>query len=237
MEGPVRYTLEDSIAWITMDDGKVNVMSPTMLAAIGRALDQAEKDGAVVVLRGRAAVFSAGFDLAVLRGGGDQALAMLRGGFELSERLLSFPSPVVMACNGHAVAMGVFLLLSGDYRIGVSGPYKFQANEVAIGLPMPWSAVEILRQRLTPACLQRALVLAEAFTPDNAVEAGFLDQVVELSQLEATARQVAVHLGTLDRHAHATSKLRTRRASLAAIRAGIDEEFGLALDTAPPPEV
>ena len=70
---------------------------------------------------------------------------------------MAFPTPVVVACTGHSVAMGVFLLLSGDYRVGPTGPYKFTANEVAIGLTMPLAAVEICRQRLAPAQLNRAV--------------------------------------------------------------------------------
>ena len=57
---------------------------------------------------------------------------MLRAGFDLAERVLSYPLPVVIDGTGHAIAMGVFLLLSGDYRVGATGPYKFTANEVAI---------------------------------------------------------------------------------------------------------
>jgi enoyl-CoA hydratase/carnithine racemase len=123
------YYCDDAIATITIDDGKVNALSFAVLAELNAALDQAERDGAVVILAGRDGVFSAGFDLPVLRGGGPDALAMLRAGFELAARLLAFPRPVVIACTGHAVAMGVFLLLCGDYRVGATGPYKITANE------------------------------------------------------------------------------------------------------------
>ena len=116
-----------------MDDGKVNALSPQMFTEINAAFDRAESDRAVVVLTGREGVFSGGFDLPLLRAGGPDSIAMLRSGFELAERTLSFPMPVVIACTGHAMAMGVFLLLSGDYRVGAAGPYKYSANEVAIG--------------------------------------------------------------------------------------------------------
>ena len=87
----VKYQAEGSVATITMDDGKVNVLSPAMQADINAALDQAEADGATVILTGRPGRFSAGFDLNTLSGGGRDAVLMLRGGFELSSRLLSFP--------------------------------------------------------------------------------------------------------------------------------------------------
>ena len=225
MDQLVTYDLGDSVATITMDDGKVNALSPQMFAELATSFDRAANDNAVVVLSGRPGIFSAGFDLSVLRGGGAEASAMLRAGFELSERMLSFPTPVVIACTGHAMAMGVFVLLSGDYRIGVSGAFKLVANEVAIGMTMPLAAVEIVRQRLAPAFFNRAIILAELFSPDNAVEAGLLDRVVEAPELRAVANDTAIALAKLDMAAHLASKLRAREHTLQVIRAGIDAEF------------
>ena len=76
--GPlVTYRLHDAVATITMDDGKVNVLSLAMLTELDAALDQAAADRAVVVLTGRDVVFSAGFDLPVLRAGGTEAADLL----------------------------------------------------------------------------------------------------------------------------------------------------------------
>jgi enoyl-CoA hydratase len=224
----VSYQLQDSVAVVTLDDGKVNALSRQMLTDIDGALDRAVADGAIVVLTGRPGVFSAGFDLRVLRAGGEEALAMVRAGFELAARVLSFPRPVVIACNGHAIAMGAFLLLSGDYRVGAAGPGKITANEVAIGLTMPRPAVEICRQRLAPAHFNRAVVNAEVYAPDAAVDAGFLDRVVDEAQLAEAARDAARQLRALDVAAHATTKLRARDKTLAAVRAAIDLDYAAA---------
>jgi enoyl-CoA hydratase len=146
----VSYRETGTAAVVTMDDGKVNALSMAMFGEVNAALDRAGQAGATVLLAGREGIFSAGFDLKVLRAGGPQASALVQAGFELSARLLAFPAPVVVACTGHAVAMGAFLLLSGDFRIGAAGPYRITANEVAIGLTMPRAAIEICRQRLAP---------------------------------------------------------------------------------------
>jgi enoyl-CoA hydratase len=227
MEHLVHYRQENAVASIVMDDGKANAVSLRMLEQLNRALDRADEDRAIVLLAGRPRVFSAGFDLPTLLGGGPEAIAMLRGGFELADRLLSFPRPVVVACSGHAVAMGVFLLLSGDYRIGAAGDYRLTANEVEIGLTMPLAAVEILRHRLAPAAFQRAVTLAETFSPDNAVEAGFFDRLVEAEHLLETSREFAAGLARLDMAAHAGSKRRAREQMLVALRAGIEADFPL----------
>jgi enoyl-CoA hydratase len=227
MDTLVNYRLDQSIATITLDDGKVNALSPAMLSQIGAALDRAVADRAAVVLTGRQGVWSAGFDLALLRGGGPGAQAMLRGGFELAERLLGFPRPVVIACPGHAVAMAVFLLLSSDYRIAAAGPYKITANEVAIGFTVPEAAVAICRHRLTPAHFHRAVVLAEVYSPDEAVAAGFVDRVVPVGELAEAARATAARLAALDLTAHAQTKLRAREPVLRALRAAIESSTGL----------
>ncbi len=222
----VTYACADSIATITMDDGKANVLSPDMQSELHAALDQAANDEAVVILQGRGGVFSGGFDLAVLRSGGPGAGQMLKGGFLLSERLLTFPRPVVGVCTGHAVAMGVFLLLSTDYRLGASGTYRITANEVAIGLTMPRAAVELLRQRLTPSAFNRSVMLAEVFSPVNAVDCGFLDRVVDPSELAESARTAAVALAGLDPSAHRFTKERARAQTLAALREAMAIDAG-----------
>lgn len=223
MSRSVQYRRDGGVATITMDDGRVNALTPTLLADLAGALDRAADDaGVAVVLAGRPGVFSAGFDLDVLCAGGPEATGMILAGFSVAERILSFPAPVVVSCGGPALAMGAFLLLAGDYRIGARGDYAVVANEVAIGLTMPHAAVEILRQRLTPSAFQRAAILAEPFPPDAALAAGLLDRLVDPAELPGVAARVAADLhAQVAGPAHAATKLRVRGAALAALRTAI----------------
>ena len=220
----VSYRLVEGVATIGMDDGKANALSLAMIAAVNGALDRAEADGAVVILTGRPGIFAGGFDLRVLGAGGPDAAQMLEEGFLLALRVLEHPAPVVVAGNGHAVAMGLFLLLSGDYRLGVDGPFRLVANEVAIGLTMPQAAIEICRQRLAPAHFHRVVVLAETYAPSDGVGAGLLDQVVGEPDLQPSAEALATAMAQLDRTAHAATKALARRSSVAAIRHGLDHD-------------
>jgi enoyl-CoA hydratase len=231
MSGPVNYELNESVATITLDDGKVNVLSPAMQQSINSALDRAEKDAAgAVVIAGNGRVFSGGFDLGVFNSGDAHAArGMLAGGFELAVRALTFPRPVIMAATGPAIAMGGFLLLSGDHRIG-SSKFRAQANEVAIGMTLPIAAIEIMRLRLTPPAFQRGISLAATFSGDAAVAAGWLDEIVEPDNVLARAREVALEAAGLHAAAHLASKCKARDSALKAIRAGIDglaSEFSL----------
>lgn len=213
------------VAQILFDDGKANALSPQMIEAFNGALDRAEADGGVLLLTGREGVFCGGFDLKVLQAGGPTALGMLKAGFELSARLLAHPTPVVLACAGHAMAMGVFLVLSADYRVGITGPFRYQANEVAMGMTMPHAAAEICRQRLTPAHFERVVTLSEAYSPEAAVAAGILDRVVSPESLMEVAMAHASGLATLNMSAHARTKKRVRAATLAAIAEGISADM------------
>ncbi|HSW11685.1 MAG TPA: crotonase/enoyl-CoA hydratase family protein [Solimonas sp.] len=220
----VRYELEGGIATLTMDDGKANALSPQMQAAINAALDRAEADKATVILTGRPGKFCAGFDLGIISAAGAPARDMLMGGFTLAARLLAYPRPVVIACSGHGLAMGAFLLLSGDYRIGVAGDFKIGANEVAIGMTMPWTAIEICRPRIANEYLNRVVINAEIFNPEGAVAAGFLDRVVPPEQLAAAARETALAMGKLNMAAFAATKQRLRAESLEAVKAGMERD-------------
>jgi enoyl-CoA hydratase len=220
------YELDGRIATITMDDGKVNAFSIPMLQAIHAAFDRAEQDGAVVVLTGRESYFSAGFDLKVFASGDvERVVEMLRLGATLAERILGFPTPVLAACNGHAVAAGSFLLLAADLRIGTEGPFRIGLNEVQIGLTMPWFAIELARQRLQPAAFSRAVVNATMYGPAEAATVGFLDRAVGDGELRAASLEGAVALAELNAAAHTATKLRARGSALAAVRSAIESEL------------
>ena len=214
----VHYEFGDGVAVIRIDDGKRNALSPDVLRGIYAAFDKAEADKAAVILTGREGVFSAGFDLKVMQRGGMNAIRMLGLGYGLTARVLAYPYPVIAACNGHVMAMGVFLLLSADYTIGSRGDFKISANEVAIGMTMPRVAAAMLEHRLEPAAYQRAVTLAQFFDVESATHAGFFDELVDPEDLTERAGELAQQLLQLDSHAHTVSKRRIRKRLIRKIR-------------------
>ena len=215
----VQYTHEDGVATLRLNNGKVNAVSPALIADFNLALDQAESDAAVVVITGQPGILSGGFDLKVLQSGPLAALDLVAQGFRLTRRLLCHTRPVIVACPGHAVAKGAFLLLAADYRIGAQGAFSIALNEVKIGMTMPYAALAMARDRLSPAAFQRAVLLAEVFTPDAAREAGFLDLVVAPEDLMKAAYNAAQQAKALDARAHRQTKLRARQALIEALDA------------------
>ena len=206
---PVTVSLVGPVAVISIDDGKVNAMTPDLLDGLSGALDTAEANAGAVVLAGRPRVFCAGLDLNVMRGGGRPAEDLLQRGTEIFLRLAEFPRPVVAACTGHALAAGAVVLLCCDIRIGAAGGWKIGLNEVAIGLPLPRLVVALARARLSPRHFTRACNTAQIYSPTEAVEVGFLDRA-DSSDATGDALGVATELAQrLDADAFA----KTRRAT------------------------
>jgi enoyl-CoA hydratase len=208
--------MREGAAWITLDDGKVNAMSLEMLREIEMQFENARREGGPVVLKGRSGIFSAGFDLKTFQEGREASRAMVKAGVRVIEQMLAFPRPIVTACTGHAYPMGAFLMLAADVRFGVAGDWNIGLNEVAIGLVVPQFAVELARQRLTPAGVMRVST-GTMFRPEEAARLGYLDYVVHAKDLEAAVGEEVRRLRTLDMKSYELTKVRLNRTTLAAI--------------------
>lgn len=225
----VSYRCEAGVARLTMDDGKVNVMSAAMLGDLNAALDRAELDKAIVVLRSaREGIFSAGFDLKIFASNDPvRSLEMVKAGAELALRLMSHPYPTVGVMEGHAFPMGTFLLLACDLRVGALGKFRMGLNEVAIGITPPGFAIELARSRLHPAWLNRTVTLGEMYEPEDAVVAGFLDRAVPATAINGVLGEILPALKGLNAAMHGSAKLRFRQQTMAAMREAIDRELTL----------
>lgn len=218
----VAYHLEDGIATLTLQNGKVNAVSHEVIDAFNQALDQAEQDRAVVIITSGPGILSGGYDLKVMTSSPENAKNLVAAGSTLARRMLAHPYPIVVACTGHAVAKGAFILLSADYRIGTQGPFSIGLNEVQIGMTMHHVGIELARHRLNKAVFQRSVINGEMFTPDTAVAAGFLDQVVPAESLQASALAAAQQLKKINMTAHRNTKLKVRHELLQTLDRSIE---------------
>ena len=192
---PVSTTVDGDVAVITLDDGKANAISFEVLDGLNAAIDDAVAGAPkAIAIIGREGKFSAGFNLKIMTGDIADARRLLGGGAELGIKILEAPIPVVLGVTGHALAMGGILTTTADYRVGAAGDYKLGLNEVAIGMPVPKFAVELTRDRLAKRWFTRCVQHAELCSPEQAVEAGFLDEVVALDAVRDRAVAVAQHL-------------------------------------------
>lgn len=222
MSDLISYQLDDGIATLTLNNGKVNAISPAVIEAFNAALDRATQDKAIVILTGQPGILSGGYDLKVMTSGPQNAIDLVAAGSTLARRMLAHPYPIIAACPGHAVAKGAFLLLSSDYRIGVEGPFTIGLNEVQIGMTMHHVGIELARDRLRRSAFHRSVINGEMFDPQSAVDAGFLDKVVPAEQLMATALAVAAQFKKINMSAHRKTKLKVRAALLEILDKSIE---------------
>lgn len=118
------YDVEDGILTLTLNrPEKLNAYNVQMQSEMINALDTADADDAVkaIIITGAGRAFCAGADLA---GGGDtfnhdsQGAGLRRdGGGILTLRLYECLKPVISACNGPAVGVGVTMQCAMDVRL------------------------------------------------------------------------------------------------------------------------
>ena len=209
----VHYQLEDGIASLTMDDGKANALNVSMSKALSDNLDRASEEAEVVIIKGRPGLLCAGFDLKVINGTPANQAAVVNGGGRMLLKTYLYPLPVVIACSGHAIAAGALLMLTGDYRIGASGDFRIGLNETSIGLGLPVFGQELARDRIDNRHLTQATMNATLYTPEDAVNAGFLDETVDPDALNERAMEQAKRLQKLDAKAFAEVKAAMRKAT------------------------
>lgn len=222
---PVTCTLDEGVAVIRLDDGKVNAIGHRSIELVHAALDRSLADAAAVAILGREGKLSAGFDLAEMTASPAAAGALVGAGGRLLMRIYGHPQPVVIGVTGHALAAGALLTLSCDTRIGGDGPAKIGLNETAIGMGLPHYAVELAQARLAPTHLLRATVQAEIYDPDGAVGAGYLDRVVPAAALEAAVIDEARRLGGLPGSAYRFTKLAIHQAMIDRVLEHLDDDM------------
>jgi len=218
----MNYELTESVAVLGFDDGKANAVGHDFLDAMNEGLDRALEEAGAVTIVGREGVLSGGFDLKEFQKGAEASAELIGKGARTLLRLFSHPQPVVIACTGHAIAAGGFLLLTADTRIGGAGDFKIGLTETALGMTFPVFGQELARARLDPRHLTRSFIQSHVYDPDEAVRAGYLDRVLPADQVVDAAKAEAARLAELPGPAYAQNKLDIRRPCIAVIEASLD---------------
>ena len=197
-----------------MDDGKANAMNPRFFSDLEKGMADARDAGALVLI-GAKSFFSGGLDLPFLapleRAGIEEVYEALHGSMM---KLFSFPAPVVAAINGHAIAGGCVLAFQSDARVMVQGSFKIGLNETQLGLALPAFVVETFRGRLAAGMFERTILEGPLYSPDQALAAGLVDEVVPAPELEGRAIERARQLASIPREAFAESKRLIRAAAV-----------------------
>lgn len=199
--------LEGGIAKISLDNGKANAISFELAQEFIANLDRAKTESKGILISGHVGIFSAGFDLKVMATGPEAAEKMVSKGMLLLEKLYSHPHPVVAACEGHAIGMGIFLLLASDYRIGALGEFVLKLPETAIDMPFNATLRTLAKTHVDALHHTRAIIQSEAYSPMQAADIGMLDEAVVADQVQKRALAKLAQLCELSSERYEENKL------------------------------
>jgi enoyl-CoA hydratase len=224
----VTYEFSDGTAYVSLDDGKANVMSVPFFVRMGEALDRAERDNVrFLVFRGRPGMFSGGLDVRLLPTLSPAELGRLAREFARTMlRVFTFPAPTVAALTGHAIAGGAILALACDRRFAVDGPFRLQINEVAIGIPVPSWMLLIAASAVPPQHHAEAILHAHVYDPRAAAARGIVDAVIDPNEdLMSVIAQSCSDLMALAPTAYRETKRRMRAADVARVLTLLEDEL------------
>ncbi len=209
----------DDVSVVRIEHGRVGALDAELLDALTEAVQTSDR---ALVLTGTGSAFSAGVDLRRILDGGrpytEQFLAALSRMFRA---LFDSPRPTVAAVNGHSIAGGCVLALACDVRLMSAG--RIGLAELAVGVPFPTSALEIVRHALGRDA-GRAVLRAETVGPDEAVRLGMVHEVVDAAELLPRAVALAGELAARSPEAYRLAKAQLHRPALAAIEATTAED-------------
>jgi 2-(1,2-epoxy-1,2-dihydrophenyl)acetyl-CoA isomerase len=199
----VIFEVDDGVATITLDrPDKLNAYTTEMGDEVYDAFGKARDDDAVrtVVLTGAGRGFCAGVDLEHLKAhqaGGNASKgpklgeeAFLR---KLPLELLEFPKPVIAAVNGHAIGVGLTMILPCDLRIAAAGA-KLGATFVRLGILPGLGSTHLLPRLVGPARARELVLTGRKIHAEEAAAIGLVNEVVPGQSLLSRAREIAAEI-------------------------------------------
>ncbi len=197
------YDVSEGIATITLNNPeKLNAYNTVMGDEVVDLLRGAREDDAVraVILTGAGRGFCAGVDL-------DHLKAHMAGqtsgkGPKLGEEdflkkmpleMMEYPKPIIAAINGHAIGVGMTMVLPCDIRIAAEGA-KLGLAFAKLGILPGLGSTHVLPRLVGMAKAQELVLTARTILAEEAAEIGLVNRVVPGDELVATARALALEI-------------------------------------------
>jgi len=228
----IKVTIKDHLSLITLDRGKSNALNREMITELNDILTNISSDPNIagVIITGKEPFFSAGLDLIELYNYNEEEAKSFWNLFlNFVANITSFKKPLVAAINGHSPAGGCVIALACDYRVMAEGKYIIGLNEVPVGIIVPNSIFNLYAFWLGAATASRSLLEGKLFSPEEALQAGLVDELVNpASILTAAERKIRKYMG-MERHTWEQSKLNIRQDLIASTSADQSEALDLML--------
>lgn len=192
----ITYACDAGLAHLTLNRPHVlNAIDPRMRDEMASAVAAAAGDAEVRVLILTGAgerAFCAGMDLRAFRAhaAGLTPLQARNGRREVRHPLATFPKPVIGAINGLAYGGGLELALLCDIVIAAEHA-TFAAAEVSRGLIPGNGATQRLPRKVGLGHAMEMLLTGAPVDAQKAFRIGFVNEVVPVAELAATALRVS----------------------------------------------
>ncbi|KAA9157167.1 enoyl-CoA hydratase/isomerase family protein [Amycolatopsis acidicola] len=201
----IRIEKTGPVAVLRLEHGKANALDTGLCRELAAKVD--ESGARALVLAGSAKVFSAGVDLRRIRDGGAPYVREFLPA--LSDAFLAvfgFPGPTVAAVTGHAIAGGAVLAAACDRRVMASGAGRFGLTELAVGVPFPLVAIEVLRCAYGDPVLSELALSGRTYAAPDALARNLVHELAAPDAVVSRATEVALELAAAPEGAFAHTK-------------------------------
>src|SRR5499427_4889826 len=198
-----------AVLWIKRPEVR-NAFNEAMIAELAAAFDQLDADLSVraIVLAGRGKVFCAGADLNWMRRMGEMDFeenrrdAMAFGA--MLNRLHRMKKPTIARVHGAAFAGGMGLIAACDMAVA-STETEFAVSEVRLGLT-PATISPYVLAAMGERAARRYFLTAERFPAAEAYRIGFIQEIAQPDELDATVNAILGEIVQGAPGAHAVTK-------------------------------
>jgi 3-hydroxyacyl-CoA dehydrogenase/enoyl-CoA hydratase/3-hydroxybutyryl-CoA epimerase len=187
----------DGIAWLVFDKAgaSTNTLSAGTLEALRSILDQlaAAPPKGLVIRSGKDNGFIAGADIEEFErvGNVDEALAIVRRGWDIFNALAAAPYPTLALVRGFCLGGGFELALACRYRVVVDDPAtRLGLPEVMLGIVPAWGGMRRLPRLAGAAAALDLLLTGRTIDARRAKKLGIADECVPARIMMNTARGV-----------------------------------------------
>lgn len=228
----IKVTIKDHLSLITLDRGKSNALNREMITELNDILNNIATDPNIagVIITGKEPFFSAGLDLIELYNYNEaEAESFWHLFLKFVANITSFKKPLVAAINGHSPAGGCVIALACDYRVMAEGKYIIGLNEVPVGIIVPNSIFNLYAFWIGTANASRSLLEGKLFSPEEALQIGLVDELVNPASILTTAERKIRKYMAMERNTWEQSKLSIRKDLIASTSADQSEALALML--------
>jgi enoyl-CoA hydratase/carnithine racemase len=191
----VRLEKQDAIGHIVLDRPPANSYDRAFLDELDASIESAKSDAAIKAIVVRSAsekFFSAGADVSVFaKSDLDVQNAFVLCANEAMSKFESTPKVVIAAINGHCLGGGLEIALCCDFRIAAEGTYKIGLPEVSLGLLPGTGGTQRLPRLIGRQKALGLMLRGTTLSPQDARDAGIVDEVVPAADLLARATAMA----------------------------------------------